>query len=74
MTSNDTTKTMTDEQLLNAIYEAGVNYGKWRARYQERKQQFGAHHFYAVNTYIQALNASNKRDRLIKIANKRGLA
>ncbi len=74
MNSNDTTNTMTDEQLLNAIYEAGVNYGKWRARYQERKEQFGAHHFYAVNAYIQALDASTESSRLIKIANKRDLA
>ena len=74
MNINDTTNTMTDEQLLNAIYEAGVNYGKWRARYQERKAQFGTYHTYTCASYVQMLNASEESNRLIKIANKRGLA
>lgn len=68
-----TQPTITNDELLDLIFEAGVCYGKWRARFQQRKEQFGMLSTYtnAANEMVKAARAES--NRLIALANERGL-
>lgn len=72
MTSNDTTSTMTNEERVTQAnqmaYDAGVVYGKWRARYGERAAQFGEKHPYTLAVKKMLFAAAREKSFTIENA------